>query len=182
MTRTSRGSFFTVSMALGLLCLGPARADDAATDPCKLLTDAEVTTTLGQAPTAKKERTGDLMGTVTPGPACSWRGKSAHVNVTVETRESLKAFNAANTKRGDRGLPESPPERFKLLRQQEGADAVDVAGVGEAAFWDKRHHILYLTAKGKNAYVNINRHDAWAPMADDLDGAQAVAAIVGKKL
>jgi hypothetical protein len=144
-----------------------------AIDPCAILSDADVAAVLGQPVKSKKQ------SNLGPGPKCMWRGASSNLMVGIETEESFKAFNAAHPEVRPIDLP--PLERMRSFRKTLRANAVDVQGLGEEAFWDKSNKQLWFIKKGRGVIVNIDRHNAFG-MADDLEGAKAAALRIAPKL
>jgi hypothetical protein len=142
-------------------------------DPCALLSDGEVAALLGQAIKSKKP------SNLRPGLTCTWRGSTSNLVVTVETEETFKAFNAAHPGVHPIDLP--PPERMRRFRKMQGANAVDVPGVGEEALWDKSGRQLWFIKHGRGVIINIDRHNPYG-MADDLEGAKAAALKVAPKV
>ena len=142
-------------------------------DPCVLLSDGDAAALLGQAIKSKKP------SNLRPGLTCTWRGATSNLVVAVETEETFKAFNAAHPDVHPIDLP--PLERMRRLRKMQGANAVDVPGVGEEAFWDKTGRQLWFVKHGRGVIINIDRHNAYG-MADDLEGAKAAALKVAPKL
>jgi hypothetical protein len=150
-----------------------AAPSGAAIDPCAILSDADVAAVLGQPVKSKKPNN------LGPGPKCMWRGAKSNLMVGIETEESFKAFNAAHPEVHPIDLP--PLERMKSFRKMLRANAVDVPGLGEEAFWDKSGKQLWFVKKGRGVIINIDRHNAFG-MADDLEGAKAAAMKIAPKL
>jgi hypothetical protein len=167
------GGLALIAFGAGRLDRVAAAAAAATPDPCGLLGDGDVAAVLGEAP---KSRTPSQMR---PGLTCTWRGPKSNLAVVVETEETFKAFNAAHPNVYPIDLP--PRDRMRRFRKQLGANAVDVPGVGEEAFWDKNGRQLWFFKKDRNVIINIDRHTAYG-MGDDLPGAKAVALKLAPKI
>jgi hypothetical protein len=167
---------FCLVGASALCILATARrsqAAEASSDPCGVLSDAEVVAVLGQ-PLKSKKPTDPA-----PGLGCAWRGQSSNLYVRVETPESRKAYKAAHP--DPIPMDETPSAALRHYRKMVGPNAVAVTGVGEEAFWDKAHHQFWFIKKERAVLVTLDRHNVYG-WGDDLEATKAAALKVAGKI